>query len=214
MLLDISMRHESRGEHLESTGSRTARRCARGIAWASTRRPPSLTALALVSLVGSCADSREASDENAACLEITAQVRSCELLSEGTVDCSSELAASGYFDCLLPCARAASCEDFRVQACDDLDNDLALCIDACSVQAYSVDCGGGVRVPGDRRCDGTSDCTNGDDERGCSDAQPACGAGQAVPESLRCDGVSDCDDGRDEADCPMRAMTLCPGGEF
>jgi hypothetical protein len=176
----------------------------------------SLVALAVASVVGSCADSSEESGENAACIEITSQLRSCELLSEGELDCSSELAAGGYFDCVRPCARAASCEDFRAQACDDLENDLARCIDTCMLQAYSVECGDGVRVLGDRRCDGTSDCVSGADERDCSEPAPmfACGNGQVVPESSRCDGQDDCNDGRDEADCPMRAMTVCPGGEF
>jgi hypothetical protein len=181
--------------------------------------PLQLAGLALASLVGSCAGSSAHSEEtaeNAACLEIASRVRSCELLSEGEVGCSSELATGGYFDCVRPCARAASCEDFRAQACDDQDNDLARCIDACLAQAYSVDCGNGVRMSGDRRCDGTSDCESGVDERGCSEPKPmfACDTAQAVPESSRCDGLADCNNGRDEADCPMRAVTVCPDGEF
>jgi hypothetical protein len=203
-----------RVEHLERRGSRHGRHGAQPIGRVGSLLPLSLAALALAGVFASCAGSSEESAGNAACLEITAQVRSCELLSEGEVDCSSELAAGGYFDCVLPCARSASCEDFRAQACDDLDNELARCIDSCLLQADSVDCGGGVRVPGDRRCDGTLDCASGADERGCAEPMFACGGGQAVPMSFRCDGAADCNDGRDEADCPMRAMTVCPGGEF
>jgi hypothetical protein len=203
-------------ERRDVRGSRNTWCRARLIGWVSSLVPLSSAALALANVVGGCADSKEESAESAACIEITSQLRSCGLLSEGEVDCSSELAAGGYFECVRPCARAASCEDFRAQACDDLDNDLARCIDACMVQAYSVDCGDGARVSGERRCDGTRDCESGADERGCSEAEPMfnCGNGQAVLESSRCDGLNDCNDGRDEADCPLRAMTLCPDGEF
>lgn len=148
------------------------------------------------------------------CAEVTTRLRGCELLSEGEPNCGL-FRSPEYVACFRPCFEAASCEDFRAQACDDVDNELALCLDRCLLEAATIDCGDGTRADVDEICDGTPDCASGADEQRCGDGEDepfACGNGQSVSAGDQCDGTMDCSNGRDEAGCPMRAMTICPGG--
>ncbi|ELU10226.1 hypothetical protein CAPTEDRAFT_141753 [Capitella teleta] len=58
----------------------------------------------------------------------------------------------------------------------------------------------------DKRCDGSQDCSEGEDEQGCisscyarSDYLPyQCQSGECILSDLLCDGQMDCEDGSDE----------------
>lgn len=147
------------------------------------------------------------------CAEVATRLRGCQLLSEGEPNCGL-FRSPEYTECVRPCLGAASCEDFRAQACDDVDNALAQCLERCLFEAATIDCGDGTSADVDDVCDDVADCANGADEQGCSepDAMFACDDGGRVFADEQCDGSEDCADGSDEAGCPMRAMTLCPGG--
>lgn len=149
------------------------------------------------------------------CADLAGRLRGCQLLSEGEPNCGL-FRSPEYTACVRPCLDAASCEDFRAQACDDVDNELALCIDRCLFEAETVDCGDGTRSDLNELCDGTPDCANGADEQRCNETVSAfdCGDGERVASAEQCDGTEDCTNGRDEEGCPLRAMTLCPGGNF
>ena len=171
-------------------------------------------ALAGFGALGGCQEEEPAESNASICSELTERLRSCELLSEGEVDCRI-FEQNGYGPCIAECVRAASCDEIRAQTCDDTSNDYSRCKDTCEFLAFGrFDCGDGQFVDIDYRCDGDADCTNGADELGCDAAQPTfdCGDGGRVAADEQCDGVPDCNNGRDEADCPERAETLCPGG--
>jgi hypothetical protein len=135
-------------------------------------------------------------------------------LSDGEVDCRL-FENADYARCSIECLRPASCADVRAQACDDITNDYASCLDRCMLNAFgTIACGDGTRVSIDRACDGEADCNDGADEAGCNDPQPqfSCESGEMVPLDYECDGNADCADSSDESGCPQRAETLCPGG--
>ena len=51
------------------------------------------------------------------------------------------------------------------------------------------------------RCNGSTECPLGDDERGCEaclDFQFKCSSGRCIPVEWSCDGTNDCDDDSDE----------------
>ncbi len=163
----------------------------------------------------SCDEEEAQSTAEQFCADAAERLRGCGLLSEGELRCGL-LLNERYVECVRPCFEAASCEDFRAQACDDADNELGLCIDRCQYEAATFDCGDGTRIDPDDRCDDVPDCASGADEQRCDElpvqAVFDCADGQRVLDGERCDGALDCADGSDEAGCPMRAMTLCPGG--
>jgi len=80
-------------------------------------------------------------------------------------------------------------------------------------------------IPAERRCDGTSDCLDGDDEQACDGGgsegacaanQFACSDGVCIPEDWRCDGqYPDCNGGEDEESCDgAEEPSGCAAGEF
>jgi hypothetical protein len=148
------------------------------------------------------------------CTEVIRFLRGCQLLSEGEVSCRI-FENTTYATCFRQCLDGATCDDVRAQTCDDVDNPFALCKDRCEFAAFSaIDCGDGTTVDLNDRCDGARDCANGADELRCNElmAMFDCGGGERVSADDQCDGTSDCANGKDEEGCPMRAMTICPGG--
>jgi hypothetical protein len=171
-------------------------------------------ALAGLGALGACGETAENSGAGN-CSEIVERLRSCELLSEGEVDCRI-FEQGNYGPCIIGCVRAASCDEIRAQTCDGTeDSPYARCKGNCEFQASGrFDCGDGQFVDIDHRCDQDPDCANGADERGC-DAPPAsfdCGNGERVDAEEHCNGNPDCSNARDEESCPRHAETLCPGG--
>ena len=171
-------------------------------------------ALAGLGALGACGKTEESAGA-AHCSEIVDRLRSCELLSEGEVDCGI-FEQGSYGPCIVECVRAASCDEIRAQTCDGTeDNTYARCKGNCEFQAFAgFDCGDGQVVNIDYHCDQHPDCSNGADERGCDAPPPSfdCGNGERVDPEQHCNGTPDCSNGRDEESCPRRAETLCPGG--
>jgi hypothetical protein len=87
-------------------------------------------------------------------------------------------------------------------------------------------CSDGQCIESTKRCDGTADCTDRDDEDSCDGddegacpGQYACNDGQCIPSDWRCDGeYEDCSAGEDEQSCDGEPGTDdasgCPGDQF
>ncbi len=169
---------------------------------------------AVLLCVWSCGGGTSEPEGTDACRETVAKLRGCNLLSAGEVNCRL-FENAGYAACSVECLRPASCDELQAQACDDITNDYAACLDRCMLEAFaSIECGDGSRVSSQRECDGEADCNDGTDEAGCNDPQPQfeCDDGESVLLEYECDGSADCADSSDESGCPQRAETLCPGG--
>jgi len=184
------------------------------------RLPSPLVLLAIGSWlsggVGACdgGDDGPGSGEPPACELAAERSRACGLLSEGEPNCRL-FESPSYGQCVTLCMDAATCEDMREQACDDLDNEFSFCIERCQLNLFLFfQCGDGTEIERERRCDARPDCASGADEARCDEPEPLfeCGGGESVRADAECDGEQDCVSGRDEADCPVRAMTTCPGG--
>ncbi|XP_070531728.1 uncharacterized protein [Ptychodera flava] len=81
-----------------------------------------------------------------------------------------------------------------------------------SCEVNMIKCPASYCIPLHRRCDGTADCMNGEDELGCEQYECAgyfkCrGTGYCITEERLCDDVNDCPDGDDEFGCGVD----CPG---
>jgi hypothetical protein len=95
----------------------------------------------------------------------------------------------------------------------------------CGAEEFT--CGDASCIAKERRCDGTSDCLDGDDEQacdggdgaagGCEGNQFACSDGVCIPQDWRCDGeYEDCTAGEDEESCDDMppAASGCAADEF
>jgi hypothetical protein len=131
----------------------------------------------------------------------------CEGFSQRLVDCSvidkPIECASGGSDpsapCYYGCYEAATCGALTDYYCKEATNSLADCLTACD----TFTCGDGSTVPSFYTCDGSADCDDGADERGCVTAPVfQCKSGETVDGSDRCDGYDQCTDSSDEAGCP------------
>ncbi|MDH5674352.1 MAG: LDL receptor domain-containing protein [Myxococcales bacterium] len=165
-------------------------------------------------------DAGDGAAASADCRRAVAKLRSCEVFSDGVAD-QCEVESEGdraINDCISRCITDSSCEQLEVAVCSGghplLSDSGAACINAC-VDQFSFRCGDGEVLPPDWVCDGEHDCSDGEDESSCSEADLRavsflCDDGERVPDSWQCDGEPDCDDGSDEVGCPS---FRCDDGE-
>jgi hypothetical protein len=126
--------------------------------------------------------------------DYVAKVRSCGLLSDGTLPGPIE---APEVDCFYGCLAGGSCDEITSVFCADGDSALEIqCLDRC---AFTCDSGDPIDLL--EQCDGYVDCADGSDELGCGHWLFGCGDGEQIPRSSVCDGEVDCDGGRDEDGC-------------
>lgn len=97
--------------------------------------------------------------------------------------------------CYEQCFARASCDEVEATLCRT-SLDLAFACD----QECAFRCNDNTIVGIERRCNGTVDCLDASDERGCTNLV-SCDDGRTRV-GARCDGQVDCDDGTDEQGCP------------
>jgi len=105
--------------------------------------------------------------------------------------------ALGGFDCADGSLTLSPPQDLcnQVVECPDgSDETSALCSE------IQFACPDGTWLLHAKRCDGTVDCSTGEDEI-CEEAAFRCNDGQFIGGKQRCDGDADCFDGSDELDC-------------
>uniref|UniRef100_A0AAF5Q0L6 EGF-like domain-containing protein n=13 Tax=Wuchereria bancrofti TaxID=6293 RepID=A0AAF5Q0L6_WUCBA len=85
----------------------------------------------------------------------------------------------------------------------------------CSTNDFR--CNDGKCIRFEWKCDGSGDCSDGEDEKDCP--HPGCKPDQwqcdkyewrsvsCIPEYQRCDNITDCADGSDEVDCPAPSVS-------
>jgi hypothetical protein len=137
----------------------------------------------------------------------TCEGYSLQLFACGIVDKPYECTSAGSDPsaaCYYGCYQFAECAPLVDNYCNDAENSVDDCLTACD----TFPCGDGSSVASLYTCDGTMDCTNGADEKGCVTAPPfQCKNGETVDGADRCDDYEDCSDGSDEAGCPV---LTCP----
>lgn len=107
--------------------------------------------------------------------------------------------------CLLT---TATCLDLQQYQCYHGDYSPSPALAACELECAPVFSCADPEYTG-YRCNGYSECPNGEDEMGCDPAlQFVCpSGGGTISVTSRCDGYNDCENGEDEAGC--RTFT-CP----
>ncbi len=132
-------------------------------------------------------------------------------------------------ECKADCADAADCADViaedRDGACEgaaDYKGSLDACRDLCENKFGGYACGDGQFVGDKKRCDGTADCANGQDEK-CESVSFDCGGGALAtriqpvdlePWNPKCDRKVDCPaSGIDEKGCEHEAFA-CNAASF
>ena len=110
--------------------------------------------------------------------------------------------------CQAPCLLDASCSDLQRVAQNptpDPSLQVGLCQLACATPTAVTACANGVLIYASQVCDGTTQCTDGSDEVGCSPPTswfPCADGSDTIPGAWRCNGTADCVDGSDETGCP------------
>jgi hypothetical protein len=115
--------------------------------------------------------------------------------------------------CVAGCVESASCEEIEAAYCNLEPNAFAECATACETSQPTPEfvCNNGAPIQASWRCDGVSDCPNGEDEA-CPGGMLVCEDGLRIPAGWQCDGVSDCAGGEDELDCGSSPSITCRDG--
>ena len=151
------------------------------------------------------------------CQKTVNTLRSCGLISEGTVNCDSFVAdVVGLEKCEIECIANAECDDLDDLVCDDLAvGAFAICVEACE-EEFTFECTDELdQINMEDVCNCEEDCDDGSDEDDC----PAnycfdCGDGSLIPADWACDCLDDCDDGSDEDGCPTADCFDCGDGSL
>jgi hypothetical protein len=151
------------------------------------------------------------SDGEPTCEKLVSMLTGCRVIT-GThlAGCDDE---RPLLPCLMECVVSSSCEEIEAAYCYLDANAFAECVTAC-VEAEpepSFVCGNGAPIEASWKCDGVSDCPNGEDED-CLTGSFTCDSGLSIPAGWQCDGVDDCPDGDDELDCGGGPGFACGDG--
>lgn len=131
---------------------------------------------------------------------LAARLRECGILGPGLVTATEIVPFYAPDACYVDCLSSAPCTALVARACG-LGTDVARACD----QECAHRCDNGALVRADAVCDGTDECGDGSDERGCPTFR--CDDGTAIAAIGRCDGFTQCSGGADERSCPNTCLT-------
>ena len=167
--------------------------------------------LTLMSFMGACSD-----DDGGAYGDAIDKLRSCGLLTEGTVNSPDDDEPEA--ECFLKCYTKASCDDLEIAMCTDTPpQSMQLCLAQCQNVAGDFECADGSdTISQEWVCDCIDDCDDGSDEANCpADTCFECADGSdTVSKHSVCDCSDDCTDGSDEANCPANNCFQCADNSF
>uniref|UniRef100_A0A8C6SI35 Sortilin-related receptor, L(DLR class) A repeats containing n=1 Tax=Neogobius melanostomus TaxID=47308 RepID=A0A8C6SI35_9GOBI len=158
---------------------------------------------------------------NGTCLPATAHCNGIQECSDGVDEQNCDPLCTRYME--FVCKNRAQCL-FQSLVCDgvkhcedgsDEDSAYAGCATPTEFgkvcDAYTFQCGNGVCVSLEWKCDGMDDCGDYSDEANCAAPtevpgcsryfQYECKNGRCIPTWWKCDGENDCGDWSDEAQC-------------
>lgn len=160
----------------------------------TTRR---VVVLSFTALTSACAASPSALD----LAPLATRLQACGILGPGRV---TPLEIAPFYapdDCYVDCLASASCDALVARACGRSIDIARACDEQCAHRCED----GGLVAP-DAVCNGTLECGDGSDERGCPTFR--CNDGTTVPATARCNGIQQCSDGSDEAHCSNACVTV------
>uniref|UniRef100_A0A8B9K7X9 Very low-density lipoprotein receptor n=1 Tax=Astyanax mexicanus TaxID=7994 RepID=A0A8B9K7X9_ASTMX len=132
---------------------------------------------------------------------------------DGDEDCSD---GSDESTCVINGNAACLCVSFKNDLSLTFYSLLSLDTRTCRMNEFSCGVGSTPCIPVFWKCDGESDCDNGEDEMNCGNVTCAlleftCTSGRCISQNFVCNGEDDCGDGSDEQDC---APSSCGPNEF